>query len=141
MTVGDLCAAAVELSDNTAANLLLAQVGGPAGLTQFVRLLGNPVTRLDRTEPDLNSALQDDPRDTTSPVAMVDSMEKLLTGNALSAASRAQLASWLACPAIGVLETKPARASAAAYVMEGSAAGDQREQAIAAVGRVIAQFL
>jgi beta-lactamase class A len=95
MTIGDLCTAVVELSDNTAANLLLAQIGGPNGLTQFIRSLGNQVTRLDRTEPELNSALPGDPRDTTGPAAMVDSMQKLLTGGALSATSRAQLTSWL----------------------------------------------
>lgn len=95
MTVGDLCAAAIEVSDNTAANLLLAQIGGPAGLTRFIRSTGNTVTRLDRIEPDLNSALPDDPRDTTSPAAMVDSMERLLVGNALTATSRARLVEWL----------------------------------------------
>jgi beta-lactamase class A len=95
MTVADLCAAAIEVSDNTAANLLLAQIGGPAGLTKFVRSLGNQVTRLDRIEPDLNSALPGDQRDTTSPATMVDSMEKLLVASTLSAAGRAQLAAWL----------------------------------------------
>jgi beta-lactamase class A len=95
MTVGDLCAAAVEVSDNTAANLLLAQIGGPAGLTEFIRSLGNQVMRLDRTEPDLNTALPGDPRDTTSPAAMVDSMLKLLVGDALSGVGRGQLTSWM----------------------------------------------
>jgi beta-lactamase class A len=95
MTVGDLCAAAIELSDNTAANLLLAQIGGAAGLTLFIRSLGNQVTRLDRIEPDLNSALAGDPRDMTSPAAILDSMEKLLTGSALSTASSTQLISWM----------------------------------------------
>jgi beta-lactamase class A len=95
MAVGELCAAAVEASDNTAANLLLAQVGGPAGLTAFLRGMGDGVTRLDRTEPELNTALPRDPRDTTSPAAMAGSMEKLLTGNVLSAAGQAQLIDWL----------------------------------------------
>jgi len=95
MTVGDLCAAAIAVSDNAAANLLLAQIGGPAGLTAFIRTLGNQVTRLDRIEPELNSAIADDPRDTTSPTAMVDSMQKLLLGDGLSAQSRVQLATWL----------------------------------------------
>jgi beta-lactamase class A len=95
MTVGDLCASATAVSDNTAANLLLAQIGGPSGLTDFIRSLGNQVTRLDRTEPDLNTALVGDPRDTTSPAAMVTSMRKLLLGNALSAQSREQLTTWL----------------------------------------------
>jgi len=95
LMVSELCEAAVELSDNTAANLLLAQVGGPAGVTQFIRSLGNQVTRLDRTEPELNSALPGDPRDTTSPAAMVDSTQVLLTGNGLSGKSRELLISWL----------------------------------------------
>lgn len=95
MTVGDLCAAAVEQSDNTAANLLLAWIGGPAGLTRFVRSLGNQITRLDRTEPELNSAVPGDPRDTTSPAAMLETMEKLLAGSTLSALSRTQLTTWL----------------------------------------------
>ncbi len=95
MTVGELCAAAVELSDNTAADLLLEQVGGPAGLTRFIRSLGNRVTRLDRTEPTLNTALSGDPRDTTSPMAMVDSMSKILVGNFLSSACRgSSFAGW-----------------------------------------------
>lgn len=95
MTVGDLCAAAISVSDNTAANLLLAQIGGPGGLTAFIRSLGDQVTRLDRIEPNLNDAIPGDARDTTSPGAMVDSMQKLLTGEGLSAKSRAQLASWM----------------------------------------------
>lgn len=95
MAIGDLCAAAVEESDNTAANLLLGQIGGPPGLTEFIRSLGNQVTRLDRTEPELNTVLPGDPRDTTSPMAMVDSMQKLLLGDALSAPRRAQLVSWM----------------------------------------------
>src|SRR3984893_8132241 len=60
MTVRDLCAAAIEYSDNTAANLLLRAIGGPPKLTAYVRGLGDSVTRLDRTEPSLNSALEGD---------------------------------------------------------------------------------
>jgi len=95
LSVGDLCAAAVEVSDNAAANLLLAQVGGPAGVTSFIRSLGDPVTRLDRTEPDLNSALPGDVRDTTSPTAMLNLMKGLLTGRFLLPASRNRLIGWL----------------------------------------------
>jgi len=57
MSIADLCAAAVVLSDNTAGNLLLRLLGGPDGLTRFCRSLGDQVTRLDRTEPALNSAI------------------------------------------------------------------------------------
>lgn len=95
ITVGELCDATVTLSDNTAANLLLARHGGPAGFTAFARSLGDTQTRLDRTEPTLNEALPGDPRDTTTPVAMLHTLRKLVLGDALSAASRAQLTDWI----------------------------------------------
>ena len=78
MTVDQLASAAVTLSDNAAANLLLPKIGGPEGLTRFVRGLGDEVTRFDRTEPSLNSNLPGDPRDTTSPRAMVGLLRRLL---------------------------------------------------------------
>jgi beta-lactamase class A len=96
LPVSDLCAAAVEVSDNTAANLLLAAVGGPEGLTRFARSLGDETTRLDRTEPELNLNAPGDPRDTTTPAGMLLGMTRLLTGDALTAASRARLEGWLA---------------------------------------------
>ena len=71
MTLAALCAAAVEYSDNTAANLLLQTIGGPEGLTRYARSLGDEQTRLDRLEPHLNSAVPGDERDTTTPAAMV----------------------------------------------------------------------
>ncbi|ROU07972.1 class A beta-lactamase [Lysobacter enzymogenes] len=94
-SVAQLCEATMTLSDNPAANLLLPLVGNPAGLTRFLRGIGDPTTRLDRNEPELNSAAPGDPRDTTSPNAMLASMRTLLLGDALSAASRKQLADWL----------------------------------------------
>ena len=84
MTVADLCAAAIDWSDNTAANLVLQTIGGPAGFTTFARSLGDEVTRLDRNEPSLNESLPGDPRDTTSPRAMAASMQKVLLGDVLS---------------------------------------------------------
>jgi len=95
MTLGALCAAAIEQSDNTAGNLLLNAIGGPAGLTNFVRTLGDRVTRLDRIEPELNSAIPSDERDTTTPAAICSDMQRLLLGDALSEASRRQLEDWL----------------------------------------------
>ena len=95
MTMEALCAAAVEESDNGAANLMLASLGGPAGVTAFLRGLGDRVTRLDRTEPSLNSAIPGDPRDTTSPAAMAASLRRMVLGDALSAASRARLGGWM----------------------------------------------
>jgi len=95
MSLAEICEAALTMSDNTAGNLLLAAIGGPDGLTAYARSLGDDVTRLDRIEPDLNEALPDDPRDTTTPAAMVADLAKLLTGNALSDASRRRLLGWL----------------------------------------------
>lgn len=95
MTIGDICEAAMTLSDNTAGNLLLASFGGPAGLTAFARSIGDGMSRLDRIETALNEATPGDPRDTTTPVSMLHNMNKLLLEPALSEASRKQLADWL----------------------------------------------
>lgn len=95
LPVEALARAIVTVSDNTAANLLLPKVGGPAGLTRFARTMGDPVTRLDRTEPSLNSNEPGDRRDTTSPRAMVGLMRRLLCRDALSNGSRGRLLSWL----------------------------------------------
>ncbi|HET6806522.1 MAG TPA: class A beta-lactamase [Frateuria sp.] len=95
MTVEALCAAALTVSDNTAANLLLAALGGPQAVTAFVRGLGDSATRLDRTEPELNVTRPGDRRDTTTPDAMLDTLRHLLLGKALSDSSRARLLGWM----------------------------------------------
>jgi len=95
MTLGGLCAAAIEQSDNTAGNLLLEAIDGPAGLTNFARDLGDRVTRLGRKEPELNSAIPGDERDTTTPASILADVRQLLIGNPLSASSRQQIEAWL----------------------------------------------
>jgi beta-lactamase class A len=86
----------LTLSDNAAANLLLTSFGGPAALTAFARSLGDDITRLDRIEPELNDRdTPDDARDTTTAAAMLETLRKLLLGDALSPASRSQFAAWL----------------------------------------------
>lgn len=95
MTIAEICEAAITQSDNTAGNLQLASFGGPAGLTAFARQLGDNKTRLDRWETELNEAKTGDPRDTTTPAAMLENMRKTLLGNALSKSSREQLITWL----------------------------------------------
>lgn len=94
MTVAQLCEAAVTVSDNGAANLLLESFGGPPQ-TAYLRSIGDKVTRLDRIEPELNESLPGDARDTTSPLAMVNNFERLTIGNSLSGKGRAQLVDWL----------------------------------------------
>jgi beta-lactamase class A len=96
MILSAICAAAIEYSDNTAANLLLREMGGPTALTRFIRSLGDPVTRLDRNEPTLNEAKRGDQRDTTSPSAMLADMRRILLGDALMSTSRPQIDAWLA---------------------------------------------
>jgi len=95
LSVAALCEAAVELSDNTAANLLLASIGGPRAVTRFAASLGDRHTRLDRNEPSLNTALPGDPRDTTTPDAMAGDLRAVLLGRALTPASRERLTGWM----------------------------------------------
>ncbi|SFC70040.1 beta-lactamase class A [Bosea sp. CRIB-10] len=95
LTVAEICDAAVTLSDNTAGNLLLDSFGGPKGLTEYMRSLGDEASRLDRREPELNEARTGDPRDTTTPVAMAGVLRQTVLGAALSPASRQQVTAWL----------------------------------------------
>src|SRR6267378_4416801 len=95
MTISGLVSAAIQYSDNTAANLLLQTVGGPASFTAYVRQIGDRITRLDRVEPDLNTAIPGDVRDTTTPTAMVANLHVVLLGNHLGRAARDQLIAWL----------------------------------------------
>ncbi|BDG08288.1 class A beta-lactamase [Anaeromyxobacter paludicola] len=95
------CAASIEVSDNSAANLLLNALGGPPALTDFARSLDDRVTRLDRTEPELNTALPGDPRDTTSPAAMVDDLRRLLLAGRLSPGSARRLERWMTASVTG----------------------------------------
>jgi beta-lactamase class A len=95
MRLGALCEAAIEQSDNTAGNLLLQTVGGPGGLTKFARSLGDNVTRLDRIEPELNTAKEGDERDTTSPATMCSDVVRIIATDLLSQKSRELLQNWL----------------------------------------------
>ena len=95
MTLSELCDAAMTVSDNTAGNMLLRVLGGPAGFTSYVRTLGDTTTRLDRIELALNEALPGDERDTTSPQAMLSDIQKLVVGDSLKPSSRDKLVDWL----------------------------------------------
>jgi beta-lactamase class A len=95
MSVSDMCEAAVELSDNTCANALLAHIGGPPALTAFWRSIGDQVTRLDHNEPELNYPPPGDSHDTTTPAAMAYTLRKLLLEQTLSPESRERLTGWM----------------------------------------------
>ncbi len=95
MTLDELCKAALQVSDNTAANLLLTTIGGPSAITAFARSIGDPSSRLDRWEIELNSAVPGDPRDTSTPEALGGGYRDLLAGDALAPPQRQQLEDWM----------------------------------------------
>ncbi|MGV0716745.1 class A beta-lactamase [Mycolicibacterium sp. XJ662] len=95
MTLAELCAAALQRSDNTAANLLLARLGGPQAITEFARSIGDQESRLDRWEPALNSAIPGDPRDTSTPEALGGGYRNLLAGDVLAPPQRSRLEEWM----------------------------------------------
>lgn len=172
MTLGELCQATLAVSDNTAANLVLQQVGGPAGLTEFLRSSGDDMTRLDRWEPELNQATPGDLRDTTTPRAMAQTMQRLVLGDLLSPASRQQLEDWIVGHELGDALIRAAvrptwkvgdrtgagghgsRSLAAViwpsdreplivtiYITETLASFEQRNAAIAEIGRAVVQAI
>jgi beta-lactamase class A len=102
LPLAELCAAAVTVSDNTAANVILRALGGPQGFTAFVRSIGDQDTRLDRIEPELNSAIPGDPRDTTTPQAIGEDLSRLLSGSALAPASQQMLENWMIASKTGL---------------------------------------
>lgn len=169
MSIDALCEAAITVSDNSAANLLLSAIGGPAGVTRFLRALGDESTRLDRGEPALNIA--DGDKDTTTPSAMLGDLKMILTGDVLTQASRGRLLSWLAASSTGktrlraglpagwqigdktgngettlgdlAIATPPGRKPIliAAYVAGGKGSVADREAIFAVAGRLIATTL
>lgn len=107
MTVGEAAEGAVLISDNTCANLLLRVGDGPQGLTHFLQVYGDGITRLDRTEPTLNENLPNDPRDTTTPEAMVRTLQRfLLTDEVLNGTSRNRLTGWMIASLTGRLRLR-----------------------------------
>lgn len=124
MTVQALAEATQTTSDNTAANLLLGLMGGPAGFTQHLRDLGDPITRLDRLEPAMNLVPLGEQRDTTTPAAMARTTALMLTGTALSAASRQRLANWMVATQTGLRRLR-------AYAPAGWRVGDKTGTAMA----------
>lgn len=95
MTLGELCDAAVRYSDNTAANLLFDELGGPKGLDAVLEKMGDDDTRMERREPDLSSWVPGEKRDTSTPRALAEDLRAFVLGDALGKGERAQLTKWL----------------------------------------------
>ncbi len=94
-SVAELCEVTVTISDNAAANLVMAELGGPEGVTAYLRRIGDDKTRIDRWEPESNTGIPGDERDTTTPRAAAETLRKLVLGDALAPQARAMLTSWL----------------------------------------------
>jgi len=103
LTLGELCAAAVEWSDNTAANLMLKVLGGPEVVTSFIRSTGDQITRLDNIETALNVVRPGEVHDTTTPSSMVGLLNSVVLGKVLSAESRSRLEGWMLDAKVGEL--------------------------------------
>ncbi|WP_374630077.1 class A beta-lactamase [Pannonibacter indicus] len=132
MPLSELCLATIDMSDNTAANLLINRLGGTEAVTEFFRSTGDTVSRLDRLEPDLNTFKSGDPRDTTSPAAMAATLEKLLLGDVLSPQSRNQLIEWMSHGGVtGALLRKTAPEGW--HIADKSGSGDQTRNIIAMI--------
>src|SRR5690606_8884523 len=143
-------------------------LGGPSAITAFVRSTGDDTTRLDRVEPDLNEGKPGDKRDTTTPRAMTQTMQRLLLGSALDPANQKQLTDWLIADEVGgpllraaipvdwrladrtgaggfgtrgvvavIGPPKKAPIVPAIYLTETAATMDQRNAAIADIGKAI----
>lgn len=95
ITLEDACKATMLTSDNTAANIILSNIGGPKSVTKFFRSLNDNISQLNRIEPNLNQALPGDTRDTTTPNAMNNNLNKILFGNYLSVSSQNKLKHWM----------------------------------------------
>jgi beta-lactamase class A len=117
-TLRELARATQTTSDNPAANILLKQLGGPAGLTAFWRSLGDEVSRVDRFEPEMNLVTPAEFRDTTTPAAMARTVAKIVYGDVLPEKERAELKAWM-------VETQTGARRVRAGLPEGWVAGDK----------------
>ena len=117
-TLRELARATQTTSDNPAANILLRQLGGPAALTAFWRSIGDDVSRIDRYEPEMNLVPPTEFRDTTTPAAMARTVARIIYGDVLPEAERAELKGWM-------VETETGLKRVRAGLPEGWVAGDK----------------
>ncbi|MCC4318836.1 class A beta-lactamase [Streptomyces malaysiensis] len=95
MSLGALCDAAVRYSDNTAANLLFDELGGPGGLDAILEKMGDDVIQMEHYEPELSRWVPGATADTSTPRAMAEDLRAFVLGDVLGKGERAQLTKWL----------------------------------------------
>ncbi len=101
LTLAQLAEAAVRKSDNTALNIVLDRVGGPAGLDQGLEDIGDTTTEVVNREPDLNTIEPGSTDDTSTPAAFTADLGALLDGRWLADSDRALLLDWMSGNATG----------------------------------------
>ncbi|WP_353552938.1 class A beta-lactamase [Paraburkholderia terrae] len=125
MTIGELSAAALQHSDNTAAKLLLTAVGGPEVLNQFALSIGDEWFDLLRGEPEVNASVPGDMRDTTTPRAMMLDVQKLLLAeDVLGSQQREQLKAWMLGNVTGAARIRAAVPGSGWLVADKTGSGD-----------------
>ncbi|ROP48149.1 MULTISPECIES: class A beta-lactamase [unclassified Rathayibacter] len=101
LPLAQLAEAAVRRSDNTALNLVLDRLGGPAALDRALEQLGDTTTDVVDEEPALNTIAPGGTANTTTPAAFTADLTAVALGEALPSADRALLLDWMSGNATG----------------------------------------
>lgn len=101
LTLSELAEAAVRSSDNTATNIILGRIGGPAGLQAILRQAGDDTSNIVNAEPGLNIIEAGSTDDTTTPAAFTAGLRALLTGDVLTETDTTTLLGWMSGNATG----------------------------------------
>jgi beta-lactamase class A len=108
LTIRRLMQATVEVSDNPAANILIREMGGIAVWRQWWPTFGDTTTLISRLEPDLNTALPNDPRDTCLPEQTLANLRLMGFGDRLTPEHDRLLEGWLLASPTGPNRLKAA---------------------------------
>ena len=95
MTLLELGEAAVRYSDNTAANLLLAELGGLEVLNEILVELGDDVTDMHQYEVNMGEFTEGETSDTTTPRAFAENLDAFVFGDVLEEDKREVFTEWL----------------------------------------------
>lgn len=95
MTLAEICSASLRWSDNTAANLILQEIGGVENFKVALKNIGDKTTKPARNEPELNLFNPKDNRDTSTPRQMVKNLQVYIFGDILSDDKKKLLIDWM----------------------------------------------
>lgn len=95
LTLAEICEAALRISDNTAANLVMEELGGIDAFRDSLRAIGDTVTEPARLEPELNIYNPGSLDDTSTPRQLAKDLQMYLLGDLLRDDKKILLASWM----------------------------------------------